>query len=200
MVLAGCDDISSSSKTKVESEEKQRQSVTVFPLEVNLGNQPWGTHVEFQVDLMNNSSTALRIESITSTCYCTVVDKDAVGQFIEAKAPMRVTGALDTGFRSGPLLTSLSVYLSNDELLRIGVRAFVTSSFELNPATIDVGQVQCGLSEIDADCAEPLTQYVSFVSYGAHAVGRPVVRLVFLSERLMLADHSITARRLPGCF
>lgn len=149
----------------------QGGGIAFDPPEVDLGRQVWGTAVPVRLHLWNNGAEAVRLESVSPDCLCTVVD---VEQYRGAKLgpgqrlPIDVT--VDTEYIAGPKVRTLSATTLGGETCTARMTLDVAATYAIEPETLDFGTL---FLEGD-DCPDVPHTVARFSSTAARVVDTPV--------------------------
>ncbi len=130
------------------------------PSIVNLGKLFQNQTITYSVNLKNKGTNDLRITAMHTTCSCTIVNTNIIGQIIKPKKSIPLTFTFDTGRRDemfNGFITVRTEDSSKAYISQVKLQGEVLSDFSIKPQYLDFGELKSG---------SIITQNISIVPRG----------------------------------
>jgi hypothetical protein len=120
----------------------ERPEIQVEPGNVNFGVVFAGATVEHSVNVTNQSSAPIRIEKITSSCGCTVVDDLSMTEVAPGDS-IHIKLRVNTSELKGSVTQYVAILFNTGQIQQVTLQGIVEPGL---PKVVDVGKVLAGQS------------------------------------------------------
>jgi hypothetical protein len=162
------------------------------PAQIDLGQQPWGRSVLFELTFVNGSDREVGISGVETSCGCLVLDGDSyTGASVAPHTSLTIAVRLDVERTPGPIRRL--VQLTTNEgtpPFTANVDVDVVPTYSFSPDSVDFGHV-------DLESPEPgPTALVAFASESFELDGEAVTDCDWFSADVVWQDDGTAALRL----